>query len=130
MRETFVAFAASADVLADLNTFIVCLAEDHDGAGRRLELQRALSFDEQDRQHGMDTYCVCNESGTSHYGGVQTWTLTNGVLTLDLDAAASEVLGTSGYEVELRVPQPEIDNVLMGLHRVLGSRDHEPGTST
>jgi hypothetical protein len=130
MREKFVAMAASVDILEDLNTFVVCLAEEQDGLGRRLELQRALSFDEQDRRHGMDTYCLSNESGASHYGGVQTWTLTNGLLTLDLDPAASNTLGASGYEVELRVPQPEIDNVMTGLRRVLNNSDQGTGAST
>ena len=120
MRETFVAMAASADTFEDLNAFVVCLAEDQDGLGRRLELQLALSFDEQDRRNGMDTYCLSNESGASHYGGVQTWALTNGVLTLDLVPAASNALGVSGYQVELRVPQPEILKISEGLRRVLG----------
>lgn len=119
MREAFVAMAASADTFEDLNAFVVCLAEDRDGAGRRVELQRALSFDEQDRRNGMDTYCLSNESGASHYGGVQAWTLKNGVLTLDLDPAASNALGVSGYEVELRGAQSEIRRISEGLRRVL-----------
>ena len=120
MRETFVAMAASADTFEDLNAFVVCLAEDQDGLGRRLELQLALSFDEQDRRNGMDTYCLSNESGASHYGGVKTWAVTNNVLTVDLDAVASNALGVSGYEVELRVPQPEVVKISEGLRRILG----------
>ncbi|NUQ76263.1 MAG: hypothetical protein HUU21_22210 [Polyangiaceae bacterium] len=120
MTETFEVMAASADIFEDLNAFIVCLAEEEDGSGRRLEIQQALSFDEQDRRNGMDTYCLSNESGASHYGGVQSWALTNGVLRVDLDVSASNSLGVAGYEVVLRVPPPEIQKVMEGLHRILG----------
>jgi hypothetical protein len=59
----FRANAVAAVELPELETFAVVLAEEPDG-GERLELQKAFSFDEQDRRLGMDTYCLSTETGT------------------------------------------------------------------
>jgi hypothetical protein len=127
MKQCFAARAVSANVFEDLNTFVVCLAEEPEGSGRRLELQRALSFDEQDRRNGMDTYCVSTEIGASHYGGVRSWRVTQGVLTMELDAGAAKALGASAFDVELQVSQPEIEKVVKGLRRVLSETTELPG---
>lgn len=119
MKRCFVARAVSADAFEDLNAFVVCLAEEPDGSGRRLELQRALSFDEQDRRNGMDTYCLSTESGASHYGGVRSWRLTRGLLTLELDARAEKALGASAFEVKLQIFQPKMEKILADLRHVL-----------
>lgn len=55
----FHADAVSADEMQNIDTYAVVLAERHDGTGMRLEIQKALSFDEQDRASGMiPTACV------------------------------------------------------------------------
>ncbi|WP_394840380.1 Imm10 family immunity protein [Pendulispora rubella] len=46
------------------------LAECTVGSGARLEIQRALTFDDQDKALDMDTYSLCTEDGKTHYGGV------------------------------------------------------------
>jgi hypothetical protein len=81
----FRAMAVSTMELPDLNSFVVVLAEGRDGRGRRLEIQRALAFDQQDRSLGQDTYCLCTEEGAAHYGGIIDWTLTGGELRVALD---------------------------------------------
>ncbi len=126
MKQRFSANAVAAEVLQEANTFVVCLAEELDGSGQRLELQRALSFDEQDRGMGMDTYCVATESGASYYGGVRSWNLEPKLLTLELDVEASTVLGVSGFEVELNVSSSEIQKLARGLHWVLDTGPTEP----
>lgn len=92
----FRARAVAAMELPDLNTFAVVLAEEPDGSGLRLEIQKSLSPDEQDRQLGLDTYCLCTEDGVTHYGGVTSWSLTQGSLRILLDAKAEEVFGVEG----------------------------------
>ena len=115
----FDATAASSKAFEDLNAFVVCLAELADGSGQRLELQRSLSFNNQDHQNRMDTYCVSTESGATHYGGIRSWSLTKAVLRLNLDETASKVFDVSSFEVELRVRPEIIEEVSMGLRRVL-----------
>jgi len=89
----FRANAVSAEVVHELNTFSVVLGERPDGSGMRLEIQKALSFQDQDLASGHDTYCLGTEEGATHYGGVTSWTIEPGALTLLLAPEAAEALG-------------------------------------
>lgn len=91
----FNATAVAAVELAEHRVFTVVLAENSDGGGERLEIQKALSFDEQDRRLGMDTYCLCTAKGTA-YGGVTSWALAGDSLEIRLDAKAESALGVDG----------------------------------
>jgi hypothetical protein len=115
----FRAKVVAAAELPDLNTFAVVLAEDGDGSGLRLEIQKALSFDEQDRRLGLDTYCLCTEAGATYYGGVTSWTLTEGSLELRLDEKAAEVLGVEGGFVVNFAPE-RLPAIKEGVERILG----------
>jgi len=115
---TFSARAVAAEELRDLNAYVVVLAESLDGSGARLELQKALSFDEQDRALGLDTCCLCTETGATCYGGVVAWTLKPDALEIRLDADAAEALGTPGFAIAL--PPTELAELRDGLARVLG----------
>jgi len=119
---SFVATAGAAEELEDLNTFAVVLAERSDGSGSRLEIQRALTFDEADRQSGMDTYCLCTHTGATHYGGVKSWQKNGDKLELLLDAEAADELGIDvNVSIELRMAEDNVDIVLAGLRRVLAT---------
>lgn len=117
----FRASSAAATELAEMNVYAVILAENEDGSGSCLEVQRALSFDEQDRALGQDTYCLHTETGATHYGGVTSWVVTQNHLEILLDAEAAAALDVrKGFSVAIK---PE--HVLMlqeGLSRVIGSR--------
>ena len=67
----FIATSVAAANVQDLNALVVLFAENPDGSGARLELQRALSFDAQDCQLSHDTYCLSTETGATYYGGVR-----------------------------------------------------------
>ena len=116
MRE-FKANALTAAELRELNTFLVAFAAEPDGGGMRLEIQKSLSFDEQDRHHGLDTYCLCTEEGATYYGGVTSWTLTQNSLEIRLDACAAEALGVEGGFVVFFAPE-DLPVVQEGLKRV------------
>jgi hypothetical protein len=76
------------------------MAEKKWRAGRRLEIQRALIDDEQDRELGQDTHCLVDELSCVHYGGVTRWQLDDDVLQLELSAKAGEVMGAgAGYRI-------------------------------
>ena len=118
----FKAMAIDALEMLDLNSFVVMLAEHTDGSGIRLEIQRALLFDEQDRRLEQDTYCLCNEWGAVCYGGVVSWHLTKNELTLVLEARAAEALGVKeGFLIEFEVDVETRDRLKNGLHKVLDS---------
>lgn len=70
----------------------VLMAEGESGEGARVELQRATTFDEQDRALGQDTHCLGLHTGANVYGGVTAWALTPGRLTLELSKEATEAL--------------------------------------
>lgn len=70
----------------------VLMADGESGDGARVELQRAITFDDQDRALGHDTTCLGLHTGASIYGGVTGWSLTPGRLTLELSKEATEAL--------------------------------------
>lgn len=57
-----------------------------------IEFQRALRYDDQDRELGMDTYCLVRGGSAAYYGGLISWRLRYGILQLQLDADASATL--------------------------------------
>jgi Immunity protein 10 len=116
----FTATAVASTEIPDLDAFVVVLAENMDGSGLRLELQRGLSFDEQDKRLGQDTYCLCTEQGATHYGGVKSWRLKDDELEIDLDDKAAADLGVAGgFVVELKVDKATMARLEEGLNRVL-----------
>ena len=60
-------------------------------SGDSMEFQRAFAFDDQDRESGMDTYCLVRGDAT-HYGGLASWSLAGDVLRLRLDQLAAAAL--------------------------------------
>jgi hypothetical protein len=115
---SFDAKAVAAVELPDLNTFAVVLAEEPDGTGDRVEITKPLSFDEQDRVLGMDTYCLYTEQGTC-YGGVASWTLSGHSLDLRLNPHAARELGVEGGFLVNFAPE-HLQTLREGLERVFG----------
>jgi len=113
---SFTATAGAAEMIHD--TFLIVMAETTDG-GTRIEFQRGLTFDSQDKASGMDTYCLCTEKGT-HYGGVLGWSVSENRLRLRLDAAAAKALRLgSDVSIALEMPSQTIDVITAGIERVL-----------
>ena len=106
----------------DLGTEYLVLAENQDGSGERLEFQRALIITDDDRRLGLDTYCLVNERGVTHYSGVEGWSLTGSLLEIKLDQDAAQELGIEGgYSIHLADPEKRADEVTVGLRAILGS---------
>lgn len=122
----FAAKSCAVEELPDLNTLAVVLAENDDGSGERLELQRALSFDAADIESGMDTYCLVVSSGASHYGGVLKWDVEECSLALTFDEVAAKELGVEqAVKIDLKVEASDVSMLRGGLQRVL--LQDEPG---
>lgn len=116
----FRALAIAAEALEDLGSFVVVLAERHDGGGRRLELQRALEVDPQDVERGEDTYCLVTEECAVYYGGVIAWSLVDKELKLELTPEAASVLGVDGgFSIALEADAATIERLREGLRTVL-----------
>jgi hypothetical protein len=94
-----------------LNTRYLMMAEKKWRAGHRLEIQRALIDDEQDRELGQDTHCLVDELSCVHYGGVTRWQLDDDVLQLELSAKAGEVMG-AGAGHRIAVPKSHHQTVI------------------
>ena len=113
---------AAAIELSELNSFAVILEERADGTGRRIEIQKALSFDDQDRRLNQDTYCVSTETGASFYGGVASWNLEDRVLRIELSEMASKTLGIA-TQVTITLDEPhELSSIAQALEAVLAER--------
>jgi Immunity protein 10 len=96
-----------------LNARYLVLAEHADGSGRRVEVQRALEFDDQDLALGMDTYCVVTEEQATHYGGVLHWRIEGSTLHVDLTEEAGRAMGASAFRIAL--PESELATVQRAL---------------
>jgi hypothetical protein len=116
----FTARAIAAADLPDLDVFSVVIAENRDGSGRRLEIQRSGSFSAQDRKLGQDTYCISMDTGASCYGGISYWRLAEGRLEIRLDDNAANALGVpGGFLVCVEGSEEERRSLKEGLLRVL-----------
>jgi len=103
------------------HVYALVLSERRDGIGMRLEIQNG-PHDDQDRSLGMDTYCLCTESGACHYGGIKNWKFdtSDGYLYLYLDRDACEELGVDGG-LKIRISESDAQMLIDSLHRLLGS---------
>ncbi len=115
-----------------IDAFTVGLAQHPSGEGAYLILQCALTPpDEQDAATGMDTYCLMDEQGAVHYGGIQHAELTDATLRLRFDQDAAEELGIQDpdRDLTLAVPADDTTRLADGLRRVLtyGNPDRRPG---
>ena len=116
----FSAQAWTATEVDDLGVFLVVLAENRDGSGRRVEIQRANAFDEQDKSLGHDTYCVVMDTGACCYGGVASWRVEDGRVEMLLDRVAADELGvTDGVRVLIAASEEEQRVLAEGLARAL-----------
>jgi hypothetical protein len=121
MRKFKASVAVATDIM-ELDLFCIVLAELPDNSGARLEIQRALRFDEHDRRAGHYIYCICVEAGATHYGGITSWGIENGELTIRLTKEAASALDiANGFRVTL--PLDRCDSIGKGLVRVLTHPD-------
>ena len=114
-----------------VDAFTVGLAQHPSGQGAYLILQCALtSPDEQDAATGMDTYCLMDEQGAVHYGGIQRAELTDATLRFRFDQDAAAELGIQNPErdLTLTIPPDDATRLATGLRRVLtyGNPDRSP----
>lgn len=117
---SFAAHAATYWRDSELKIEVVVLAEHLDGSGQRIELQRALSFDDQDGALGQDTYCLVTDSGATHYGGIDRWAVEESELRLYLSAEAATALKLD-TELSIHLPADADHNTLVeGLSAVAG----------
>ena len=123
--------AALVTVEETIDAFTVGLAQHPSGEGGDLMLQCALTPpDDQDAATGMDTYCLMDEKGAVHYGGIQRAELTDTTLRFRFDQDAADELGIQNPERELALTIPPGDTTGLrdGLRRVLtyGNPDRHP----
>lgn len=106
----------------DCDGTLVLVLEEGEAPGHRLEIQRALEFDQQDINLGMDTYCLVTESGATHYGGIQDWVVNVNQVDIELDLVACQQLGTSGFLIDIE--PAKIDAVKHALRRLTLDADN------
>lgn len=114
-----------------MDAFTVGLAQRTSGEGASLVLQCALTPpDAQDAATGMDTYCLMDERGAVHYGGIQRAELIGATLRFRFDRDAAGELGVQdpGRELALAIPPGDTARLAHGLRKVLtyGNSDEIP----
>jgi len=120
--------AAMVTVEENRDAFTVGLAEDEAGAGAYLILQCALTPPtDQDTATGMNTYCLMDDQGVVHYGGVRRAEIAEATVRFRFDEEAADELGvqTPDGELALSVPADVTERLAAGLHRILTYGDPE-----
>jgi hypothetical protein len=120
----FTARGVAAEVLPELESQVVVLAEDPDGDdGPRLEIQRGLpgTDTDQDRRLGQDTYCLSTQTGATVYGGVRSYAFEGSLLTMRLDRRAWNTLGVpEEFSIRLEADADTLAKVRAALLSILG----------
>ncbi|HEU5333594.1 MAG TPA: Imm10 family immunity protein [Actinocrinis sp.] len=114
--------AAMVTVEENMDAFTVGLAEDEAGEGAYLILQCALTPPtDQDSVTGMDTYCLMDDQGVVHYGGVRRAEIADATVRFRFDEDAADELGVQNpqRELSLSVPADVTERLAVGLHRIL-----------
>lgn len=89
------------------------LAVGDEPSGDFFAVQRAFTFDEQDRDLGMDTYCLVRGEAT-HYGDLDSYEVTDSLLRLRFGAAAADALDLPAV-TELAIDATEAETVRLRL---------------
>lgn len=111
-----VAFHHDEDSGAD----ILVLAEEPEGEGWTLEIQRARHFDHRDRTLGQDDHCVVLDAARVRYGALERAEVRDGRLRLRFTPEAAEDLGVD-RDCELLLPgSEEEETVRRALPALLG----------
>lgn len=105
-------------------TFSVYIADGDDAAtdGFYFDFQRFLDDqpDEQNIRNGTDSYCVVNESGGVHYGGLRGVTMLTDLLVLSFSDEAIEALNLPSNVIPLGIASGvDLGALRTGLRRVL-----------
>ncbi|WP_159054035.1 Imm10 family immunity protein [Streptomyces sp. AS58] len=105
-------------------TFSVFIGDGDDAAadGYYFELQRFVNDqpDEQNVRNGTDSYCVVNESGGVHFGGLNEVSLVSGLLTLSFTEEAAGVLDLPSNVIPLGVGSGvDLNELRAGLYCIL-----------
>ncbi|WP_189858071.1 Imm10 family immunity protein [Streptomyces poonensis] len=103
-------------------TVFVGDGEDAESNGYYFDFQRPLreELDEQDVRNETDSYCVVNESGAVHYGGLEEVAVLPGLLYLRFDDEAVGVLNLPSDIVPLAIdPGIDVDEMRADLRKVL-----------
>ncbi|MEU9368331.1 Imm10 family immunity protein [Streptomyces avermitilis] len=111
--------------------FIVGLAEDEYGEGRYLTFQCGLEAPGvQERRLGLDGYCISNETGGVHYGGIESVVLSAGEISFRFSSEVIRELSLSAQEVILEITSDvDVESLRDGLRRILtyGNLKNLPG---
>lgn len=98
----------------DLNLEMVSIGDPED----HLLVQRALSFDDQDRALGQDTYCLVTATGATFYGGVEIARIESLDLVLSFTSEAVAALDLP-VDLSATCEGPQADEALDHLARIL-----------
>ena len=127
--QTFIVQAISVNELTDVETFLVGMYDNAEMPGEYFEIQKSLTFDEQDYELGMNTYCIVLSNGATHYGGIESCVLQGNLLNIGLLVTAAQTLGIhTEIECHLQVTQDAIDTLRSGLQRIFENDIGQPQT--
>jgi hypothetical protein len=109
--------------------FILVLANTEDGmSGTWVELQIGTEEPgEQEKELGMDTYCIYLSWGGTHYGGVTKYEVNDDALTLHFDAVAQrELRARGGVRFELQVDAKSKTVLRRAVRKIFKGVPHGP----
>ncbi|MFF3489381.1 Imm10 family immunity protein [Streptomyces sp. NPDC002701] len=110
----------TADENLSDSCFVLGVASDEYGEGGNFIFQCGLSApDEQARRLELDSYCVLSQEGGVQYGGVESISLSAGVLSFRFSVEAVAELDIPTQNIEIEIAQGvDIEVLRNGLRRV------------
>lgn len=101
---------------------LAAVAEGADGSGFSIQFSRAASWDQQDRDLGMDTYCISTSEGATYYGGVVEMTAGSGFIDVDLKPKAARTLYLpQRFRLSLAVDDDVVSRFVGGMAEILAT---------
>ena len=127
MLEYVLVRACAVEKVEDLETFLIALFDNPENPVQGIEIQVSLNEpDEQDKELGMDGYCLCLMSGATFYGGLSSCILRGNNLTLELSDEAVAVSGVEGFFFQLELSEKQTVSLKAGLERMFKNVPRAP----
>jgi|GEM_PF-1501996 hypothetical protein len=105
LRQTFVALVCRIERIDD--ALIIALADDPKAPQQGIELQQNSASDPEDRNLGMESYCVVDARGETYYGGIEWCEFDEYSLRLQFSREAAETFVCAGYDIVLTQLTPK-----------------------
>ena len=115
-----IAKAIAVTELPDEEIFLISMYDNLENPQDGIEFQKSLGeIDDQDRDLGMDSYCISTSFGSTDYGGLASCVLNQTSLNLRFNPEEGKILGfPDGLRIHLETDPTTTEALRDGLARI------------